>query len=683
MRADALFHQPWGAMAFPVAPGTLSLLLKAAKGEVARCRVAYGDRYDQEPPSLLKPMRLAATDEVYDYFRVEIHLPTRRFRYAFWLEPARGGSSHGVWYGEHGLGQTLADAGPFQVPYTADGDLAAFPEWVADAVFYQVFPDRFWNGDPTNDPPDAAPWDKVPTWRTRYGGDLAGIREKVSYLADLGVAALYTTPIFQSPSPHRYDTTDYFQIDPHLGDVNELRALVQACHQNGIRLILDAVFNHSGDRFWAFQDVLERGSDSSCAPWYRIDGFPVDQRHPNYETFAIGIGTMPKLMTHLSDVRDYLLSVAKHWIQCAGIDGWRLDVANEVDHRFWRAFRDTVKREKAEAFIVGEAWHTAVPWLLGDQWDSTTNYPVRDACLEFFAHGKIGAGRFDAWLTRVREVYPEPVMHLLVNILGSHDTPRFLTLCGGRIERALLAATFQFTYIGAPMIYYGDEIGMEGEGDPDCRRPMEWAVSPLGEKIRQRYKRLISLRRRYKALCRGRFRTLVASDNESVYAYCRTWRDEVVTILINNGPEPRQVHLMWASLAGEGRGTAAESRLSAGDRHRGSGLGRTPSSQKESGSLESGPLGASAFVVEVPLPDLEADSFEPGASSPVSGERFHDIPGPWVELLGEAECAPVASDATAGVPPWRQAFLVHLPPFGSAVLATTTSRGDASVSASP
>ncbi len=280
---------------------------------------------------------------------------------------------------------------------------------------------------------------------------------------------------------------------------------------------------------------------------------------------------MPKLNTAHPEVRAYLLDVAEYWTREAEIDGWRLDVANEVDHRFWRAFRDRVKGVNPEALIVGEIWHDAGPWLQGDQFDSVMNYLFRDAVLDFFAAGRIGADRFDALLTRIRMMYPEPAHFAMFNLLGSHDTERFLTACGGRLERMRLAVLFQMTYPGMPMIYYGDEVGLRGGPDPDCRRPMVWEEEKQNRELLAHYRKLIALRKALRPLRRGDFRTWLVDPLRNLYGFVRREGESCVGVLLNNSPHEHRVEVDlhpfgWAeklrdALSGRTAEAAGRSRL--------------------------------------------------------------------------------------------------------------------------
>ncbi len=547
--------------AYPVDGTTLRVVVRAAAGTLRSVTALYNDRYAPAEEGEHVALELAGSDGTYDYFQGRLSLRPPRFQYAFLLDDGL----RRVWFSEAGFSDAPPKGKFFTYPYINEADLYDVPDWLIDGVVYEVFPERFANGE--NDPAGVRPWsDDRPTYRSFYGGDLEGIIERLPHLEELGVTVLYLTPVFASPSNHKYDTTDYYRIDPHFGDEDTLKELVRRCHARGIRVMLDGVFNHCGYDFFAFRDVRERGRESPYAGWFHVDEFPVKaQPESNYETFATGIASMPKLRTGNPAVRDYLLGVARYWIEACDIDGWRLDVANEVDHVFWREFRRVVRAAKPSAAIVGEVWHDALPWLLGDQFDGVTNYPVREACLEFFARGRLDARGFSQALTRNLFAYPRQALQASWNLLGSHDTERFLTACGGDVRKTALAAVFLMTWVGVPLIYYGDEVGMEGGGDPDCRRPMNWDWrGGRGEALCALYKRLIRLRRETPALRRGEARIVHADPVGNTVAYWRGFgrhapgktsgyqphgRDEDgVIIVLNNSPRERAVPL--AALGG-------------------------------------------------------------------------------------------------------------------------------------
>lgn len=412
------------------------------------------------------------------------------------------------------------------------------PDWVRDAVFYQIFPERFCNGDPSNDPPGVTPWGQTPTRTNFFGGDLAGVEQRLDYLQALGVNALYLNPVFTSPSNHKYDTSDYLAVDPHFGGTEALKRLVRRAHQLGIRVILDGVFNHTGDHFRAFEDVLRNGAESPYRDWYSFESLPVQLDPPNYRACG-GASFLPKLNTMQPEVRDYLYRVAAHWLQEADIDGWRLDVPWEVPHEFWRGFRQAIKATRPDALLVGEAWGNAQPWLQGDQFDSVTHYPLRELVIRFILQQAIDATTFDRELNLLRSFYPGSVRQTMLTLVGSHDTPRIRTIAGGRTRHVRAAFAFLFTFEGVPMIYYGDEVGLEGGPDPDCRRCMPWDSSAWRQELLVLVTRLAHLRGDHPALRRGDFKALLCQ--ERTYVYSRALDDDVVVVALNAGFQAEEV----------------------------------------------------------------------------------------------------------------------------------------------
>lgn len=553
---------PW---AYPLDGKTLLVVVRAERGLVQSGKVVYGDRYLPAQADRSLPLVKKAYDADFDYFQAELNLDPPRFRYAFVVSDGL----RSVWLHEQGVSVQRPSASFFQYPYINQADLFQIPQWLTDGVVYQVFPERFEKGNPALDPPGVTSWsDEKPTAASFYGGDLAGIIRRLPYLQELGVTVLYLTPIFTSPSNHKYDTVDYYAIDPHFGDKATLRKLITKCHEANIKVILDAVFNHSGRQFFAFQDVLKKGKDSPYADWFHIDSFPVKTKPvPNYETFSVGIATMPKLRTENPKVRRYLLDVARYWLEEFKIDGWRIDVANEVDHSFWREFRAVVKKVSPDAYIIGEIWHEALPWLRGDEFDGVTNYPLREACLGFFAQGSVDAERFAEAIQRNLFLYPEPMLRASWNLLGSHDTERFITACQGDGKKAGLGAVFNLTWLGTPLLYYGEEIGMEGADDPDCRRPMLWERDRWDLDLYDLYRTLIRLRKRETALRRGKAYVLYAdgADNTLVYLRQGPAKEELAAVAMNNSAVEKTIlledvrqgsllkDLQWQPLTGKAR----------------------------------------------------------------------------------------------------------------------------------
>ncbi|ABX05711.1 MAG TPA: glycoside hydrolase family 13 protein [Herpetosiphon sp.] len=420
------------------------------------------------------------------------------------------------------------------------------PDWVKHAVFYQIFPERFANGDRTNDPANAQPWGTSPTLYNYMGGDLQGIIDKLDYLVDLGINALYLNPIFQATTSHKYNTFDYFKIDPHFGTLETFKTLLNEAHRRGIKVILDAVFNHCGRGFFAFHDVIENGVHSPYTNWFHISRFPI---HPYESRYAANYRTwwdfreLPKFNTDNPAVRKYLLDVARYWIEL-GIDGWRLDVPNEIDdHNFWREFRTIVKDINPEAYIVGEIWTDGSAWLQGDQFDAVMNYLFRDLCTDFFASYRVRAADFAAGIDHLIVRYQPQVTYVQFNLLGSHDTARFLSVAeeAGKwaLERMKLAVLFKLIFPGAPCIYYGDEIGLHGGKDPDCRRCFPWDQPQTWQTDLQAWtKRWVKFRHEHTALRTGHYATLFADNDMNIFACARWDEQSQFVIVLNNNETP-------------------------------------------------------------------------------------------------------------------------------------------------
>lgn len=357
-------------------------------------------------------------------------------------------------------------------------DIAYTPEWVQDTIWYQIFPERFCNGDPTRNPEGVRPWQKGPVRNSEfYGGDLRGIIKKLDYLQKLGVTGLYFTPIFASTTSHKYNTTDYLRIDPAFGDEATLRELVETAHQKGIRIMLDGVFNHCGHEFPQWQDVLQHGPQSPYFDWFMVNQWPFDAtdhstKDGKFYSFAYA-AFMPKLNTNNPAVIDYLVGICEYWVRNFGIDGLRLDVADEVSHQFCRTLRQRMKQLNPDLYILGEIWHNSMPWLRGDEFDSVMNYPLKNAIAQFWLDKSQTAIDFEHAVNACYTTYPQQINRVLFNLLDSHDTDRLITRTGS-LDVFYQQLAVLYTMPGCPCVYYGTEIALEGGPDPDCRRCMPW-----------------------------------------------------------------------------------------------------------------------------------------------------------------------------------------------------------------
>jgi glycosidase len=417
------------------------------------------------------------------------------------------------------------------------------PAWVKDAVFYQIFPERFANGDKGNDPDNVQAWGGKPENFNFFGGDLAGVEQKLPYLKSLGINAIYFNPLFKSSSNHKYNTADYMQIDPHFGTNAQFKALVAKCHAQGIKVIIDGVFNHTGDDHVWFQDAKKNGKASKYWNYYNIYGFPVvTDPKPNYDAWW-GFGTLPKMrVAENPEVQKNLYDVVDYWTS-QGIDGWRLDVPNEIaSDSFWQGFRQHVRAINPNAYIVGEIWTDGSHWLQGDQFDAVMNYLYREQVLNFFAYQNMSVDDLDFHLADLRKKYGDDVTQAEFNILGSHDVARILTESGGDASRVKEAVFFQMVSPGAPVVYYGDELGMAGGKDPDNRRCFPWDKT-RGNDMLAFYQKMIALRRAHPALHGAEFTTLMRHNDFRLFAFLRGNGQERVVVALNSGHNPRDLNL--------------------------------------------------------------------------------------------------------------------------------------------
>jgi glycosidase len=406
------------------------------------------------------------------------------------------------------------------------------PDWIQDAIFYQIFPDRFANGDPSNDPVNVQPWGASPTIRGFQGGDLIGIVDQFDYFLELGINAILFNPIFQATSNHRYNTTDYFKIDSKLGTTVDFKALLDRAHENGVRIILDGVFNHCGRGFFAFQDVLENERDSSYLDWFHVRRFPLD---------VYGKGKAEKYKAWWG--------YAKYWID-EGIDGWRLDVPNEIDDDvFWGEFREIIKSANPEAYLVGEIWEAKPRWVGDGHFDGLMNYPLRDLLIDLIVKRSSKATEFASGLEELLNTYTGKYYFSQLLTLGSHDTKRLKTICRGNVEAVQLIYLIQFCVPGAPHIYYGDEIGLEGGKDPGCRGAFPWDRSEWDHAHWEFIRKLIDIRKRLVQLRRGNFQRIEEDDQSGVVVFSRKVEDQVALIIVNSGRSASRLSLATERLA--------------------------------------------------------------------------------------------------------------------------------------
>ena len=446
----------------------------------------------------------------------------------------------------------------FVFPWMNPADIAVTPAWVNETIWYQIFPERFCNGDPSNDPEGTLPWRNSGSVTNQefFGGDLQGIVDRLDYIRDLGVSGLYLTPINEAPSSHKYDTTDYTKIDPHFGTEETMITLVREAHARGIRVMLDGVFNHSGENFAPWLDVREKGPQSVYWDWFMVNEWPFREdggcaRAKQYYSFAF-FDRMPKLNTNNPRVREYLIGVCENWVRNYDVDGIRLDVANEISHALCKELRARLKAIKPDIYILGEIWHDAMPWLRGDEFDAVMNYPLGESIKDFWIDRSLTNEDFEFTINRCYTRYMQQTNDVLFNLLDSHDTKRL------RSDVKSLDEYFQqlavlFTMPGSPCIYYGTEIAMEGGHDPDCRRCMPWEDIDGGvydERIRI-VRSLLQLRRKEPLLRSRNFHFPNKINRPRVIEFNKIgWMDDYVEVIINCEEEdveiPREGEILFA-----------------------------------------------------------------------------------------------------------------------------------------
>lgn len=439
------------------------------------------------------------------------------------------------------------------------------PDWVKNAVFYQIFPDRFAKAQP---PAGTSPvwktvefeaWEAPPTLQGYKGGNLWGVIEKLDYLQDLGITAIYLTPIFQSACNHRYHTHDYYRVDPILGGNEALQALLKAAHQRNLKIVLDGVFNHASRGFFYFNDILENGPYSPWVDWFKILHWPVSAYNgdlpANYGSWA-GNRALPEFNHENPDAREYIMEVGEYWLQ-QGIDGWRLDVPYQIEIAgFWEEFRERVKAINPEAYIVGEVWGDSRQWLDGKQFDGVMNYLFTGPTIAFTAGSRVDralveqpeykpyppqdAAEYAQHIETLLGMYPWEIQQTQLNLLASHDTARLLSIAQGDRASVKLATMLLFTFVGAPCIYYGDEVGLPGKLDPDSRRSFP-AKEQWDEEVLQWHQDLIGLRNSYPALRTGEYQLIYAEG--LVYIFARSLSGSELIVGVNSGTEATAVNI--------------------------------------------------------------------------------------------------------------------------------------------
>ena len=544
MNYQAVCHIPMSEYAFAVDENTLVFRLRTAKDDLKQCVFFYGDRACRKTPVdyFYQPMQKAMGDDLFDFWEIMLRTDIRRILYGFSLTDHAGKTT--LYYGARFNSEMTIDRSEyFQLPFNHRADRALIPEWMKDASVYNIFPDSFATKKGFISGKSTQRTYQGETVRGKLGGTIGGITENLDYIRELGFNVIYMNPIFAAGEYHKYDLIDYYHIDPAFGTDEEFEELVKAAHKMNMRVIIDGVFNHCGWRFFAFQDVVRKGRASEYWDWfYRLEE-PVMvpdnmDDYPNYECFGYE-RMMPKLATDNPSVQAYFLNVCAYWVERYDIDGWRLDVASEVDDGFWRALRKKIKQIKKDVCLIGEIWETASHWLDGSMFDGAMNYDFRRHAKRFFALMDIDAREFESRVTDMLMRYRTQVAYAQLNLLDSHDVSRFLSLCGGDERRMKLAVLFQMTFPGMPSVFYGDERGMTGILEEEYRHPMPWDQEK-GD-LYHFYRRVLFLRNQENAIRRGSFRVTESEKGGGFFRYAREYEGERIDILLNCSGKTKKI----------------------------------------------------------------------------------------------------------------------------------------------
>lgn len=532
MNIQAIYHRPESNYCFATDGKTIVLRIRFAKGEqICKLSVWYNTKYHIAQQQFKQKMQLIASDTQFDYYKATLRLGDPRLAYLFYFEY----DNKPYYFCEDGLVSTynfnLAYFNSFQFAYINDDDVIQNVGWLNNAVFYQIFVDRFCCSDKAIGIKSKinAEWDELPTPTSFYGGNLDGITEKLDYINGLGATAIYLTPIFKSKSNHKYDTIDFYCIDESFGDKESLKRLVEKAHEKGMRVVLDAVFNHVSHDFARFKDVMKKGKKSKYFDWFVIDGEKIRQDPPNYACFG-DCEYMPKLNTCNKEVQNYLVDVMLYWMKECDVDGWRLDVSDEISHGFWRKVREAVKSQKSDSVLIGENWHNSESFLRGDQFDSIMNYALTKRMMDFWVDESIDEKQLADRLNSLYMRYSDVTNNMMFNLLDSHDTARFFTKVNKDRNRLLCAIATLVFLPGSFNLYYGTDILLEGEYDPDCRRTFDF--SKLQEKdiidFQISLKEVLKLKRQ-PAIKNGKLR--IYSKNDAVVIE-RASKEQVLRLIV-------------------------------------------------------------------------------------------------------------------------------------------------------
>ncbi len=532
MNKAAIFHRPLSEYAFAISENEYAFRLRTAKDDLKYVKFGFADRATMTPKFTfdIREMERIFSNKYYDWYEITLKSDFERIAYYFELND---GTETVYYYGDCFSDEWDAERPDyFQFAFNLRVDRMEVPEWVKGAVVYNIFPDSFADGARHISGEPSETTYKGISCRSNLGGTIKGITENLDYIKGLGFNVVYLNPFFVAGCYHKYDLIDYFHVDPCRGTDEDFKEMVDKAHSMGMRVLIDGVFNHTSSDHEFFKDVLEKGKASQYFDCYYELGsdnpkFPGHHEMPQYTCFAY-VAHMPKTNTANPFLKDYFCKAGKYWIEKFDVDGWRLDVANEVDDAFLRAFRDAVKSVKKEAIVLGEIWENASHYVNGHMMEGAMNYDFRRYLMQYIAKESIDTEEFAARIENMLLRYPRQAVYSQLNLLDSHDVSRFYSVCDENLDKMEQAVLLLLTFPGMPSIFYGDEQGLTGITEPEYRRPMIFEDKhPLFEI----YKKLLALRNDNKAFGHGNFRTVVAKDG--LYGFERNFGNESIRVFIN------------------------------------------------------------------------------------------------------------------------------------------------------
>ena len=530
----AVLHIPMSNMAYALDEHTLSFTVRVARNNLERCIFYYGDTACRKPHVDFFPVEMnkIATDSQFDYYNATFCSKFHRVCYYFKLVNCEETK---LYYGDIYYDEEVDDRSEYyKLPFARREDIVDVPSWLDNAVVYNIFPDSFASFKEGISLKSTTVEQDGMLSKGMLGGNLRGVLENLDYIQSMGFNTIYLNPIFRAGEYHKYDLLDYYSIDPVFGTNEQFKQLVDACHDRGMKVIIDGVFNHCGWHFFAFEDVVKHGKKSRYWDWfYRLEE-PVTvcapEEYPTYECFAYE-RMMPKLNTSNTEVEQYFVDVGKFWVQNFDIDGWRLDVADEVNDRFWRRFREEVKAVKKDVVIIGEVWQNASHWLDGSMFDSAMNYDFRKHAKKYFGQ-KSSSQQLNDGVVNMLMRYRKPICNAQLNLLDSHDVPRFFSYCDSE-DSYMMAVAFQMMFCGIPSVFYGDEQGFVGMTEAQYRQPMKFANHHFVEFFRK----VIELRKQYISAIQGRFEVEHFESTGGLYIFSLTDGICKLRCVLNNGKD--------------------------------------------------------------------------------------------------------------------------------------------------